>query len=87
MLEQIIKDEIEIIIQEKGLTQIIKDIVRQKMSNENIQQIIEMEINKLLPEAIAESVSYQLVDNGEVNYMVHERLQDMVKDKISDWKL
>jgi len=87
MLEQIIKDEIETIIQEKGLTQIIKDIVHSKMSNENIQQIIEMEIEKLLPEAIAESVRYQLVDDGEVNYMVHERLKDMVRDKISDWKL
>jgi len=87
MLEQIIKEEIEIIIQEKGLTQIIKDVVSQKMSNENIQKIIEMEIDKLLPEAIAESVRYQLVDDGEVNYMVHERLKEMVKDKISDWKL
>jgi len=87
MLEQIIKDEIETIIQEKGLEQIIKDIIRQKMSNENSQQIIEMEIDKLLPEAIAESVRYQLVDDGEVNYMVHEKLKDMVKDKISDWKL
>jgi len=45
MLEEIIKDEIETIIQEKGLTQIIKDVVRSKMSNENIQQIIEMEID------------------------------------------
>jgi len=87
MLEEIIKDEIETIIEEKGLTQIIKDVVRQKMSNENIQQIIEMEIDKLLPEAISESVRYQLVDDGEVNYMVHERLKDMVRDKISDWKL
>ena len=65
MLEEIIKDEIETIIEEKGLTQIIKDVVRQKMSNENIQQIIEMEIDKLLPEAISESVRYQLVDDGE----------------------
>ena len=87
MLEQIIKDEIETIIQEKGLTQIIKDIVRNKMSDENIQQIIEMEIDKLLPEAISESVSYQLLDNGEVNYMVHEKLKDMVRDKVADWKL
>ena len=87
MLEQIIKDEIETIIQEKGLTQIIKDIVRRKMSNENIQQIIEMEIDKLLPEAIAESVSYQLLDNGVVHNMVYVKLQDMVRDKISDWKL
>ena len=87
MLEQIIKDEIETIIQEKGLTQIIKDIVRNKMSDDNIQQIIEMEIDKLLPEAISESVRYQLVDDGEVNYMVHERLKEMVRDKISDWKL
>jgi len=87
MLEEIIKDEIETIIQEKGLTQIIKDIVKNKMSNENILQIIEMEIEKLLPEAIAESVRYQLVDDGEVNYMVHERLKEMVRDKISDWKL
>jgi len=30
MLEEIIKDEIETIIQEKGLTQIIKDIVKEK---------------------------------------------------------
>jgi len=87
MLTQIIKDEIETIIQEKGLEQIIKDIIKNKMSNENIQKIIEMEIDKLLPEAIAESVRYQLVDDGEVNYMVHERLKDMVRDKISDWKL
>jgi len=87
MLEQIIKDEIETIIQEKGLTKIIKDIVRQKMSNENIQQIIETEIDKLLPEAIAESVSYQLLDNGAVHNMVYVKLQDMVRDKISDWKL
>jgi len=87
MLEQIIKDEIETIIQEKGLTQIIKDIVRNKMSDENIQQIIEMEIDKLLPEAIAESVSYQLLDNGAVHNMVYVKLQDMVRDKISDWKL
>ena len=87
MLEEIIKDEIETIIQEKGLTQIIKDIVKNKMSNENILQIIEMEIEKLLPEAIAESVRYQLVDDREVNYMVHERLKEMVRDKISDWKL
>jgi len=87
MLEEIIKDEIETIIQEKGLTQIIKDIVRNKMSNENIQQIIEMEIKKLLPKAIAESVSYQLLDNGAVHNMVYVKLQDMVRDKISDWKL
>jgi len=87
MLEQIIKDEIETIIQEKGLTKTIKDIVRQKMSNENIQQIIEMEIEKLLPEAISESVSYQLLDNGAVHDMVYEKLKDMVRDKISDWKL
>jgi len=87
MLEQIIKDEIETIIQEKGLAEIIKNVVKKKMSDENIQQIIEMEIDKLLPEAIAESIRYQLVDDGEVNYMVYEKLKDMVKDKISDWKL
>ena len=87
MLEQVIKDEIETVIQEKGLTQIIKDIVRSKMSNENIQQIIEMEIDKLLPEAIAESVRYQLLDDEAVNYIVYEKLRDMVKNKISDWKL
>ena len=87
MLEQIIKDEIETIIQEKGLAEIIKNVVKKKMSDENIQQIIEMEIDKLLPEAIAESIRYQLVDDGEVNYMVCEKLKDMVKDKISDWKL
>jgi len=87
MLEEIIKDEIETIIQEKGLTQIIKDIVRSKMSNENIQQIIEMEIDKLLPEAISESVRYQLLDNGAVHNTVYVKLQDMVRDKISDWKL
>ena len=57
------------------------------MSNENIQQIIETEIDKLLPEAIAESVSYQLLDNGAVHEMVYEKLKDMVKNKISDWKL
>jgi len=87
MLEEIIKDEIETIIQEKGLTKIIKDIIRSKMSNENIHKIIEMEIDKLLPEAIAESVSYQLLDNGAVHEMVYEKLKDMVKNKISDWKL
>jgi len=87
ILEQIIKDEIDTIIQEKGLEQIIKDIVRSKMSNENIQQIIEMEIDKLLPEAIAESVKYQLLDNGAVHDMVYDKLKDMVRDKISDWKL
>ena len=87
MLEKIIKDEIETIIQEKGLTKIIKDIVRNKMSNENIQQIIEMEINKLLPEAIAESVRYQIEDNEAIHDMVYGKLKDMVKDKISDWKL
>ena len=87
MLEEIIKDEIETIIQEKGLTQIIKDIVKNKMSNENILQIIEMEIEKLLPEAIAESVRYQILDNGAVHNMVYVKLQDMVRDKISDWKL
>ena len=87
MLEQIIKDEIETIIQEKGLTQIIKDIVRNKMSFVNIQQIIEMEIDKLLPEAIAESVRYQILDNSAIHDMVHEKLKDMVRDKISDWKL
>ena len=84
MLEEIIKDEIETIIQEKGLNQIIKDIVRQKMSNENIQQIIEMEIEKLLPEAIAESVRYQLLDNSAVHDMVYDKLKDMVRDKIND---
>jgi len=87
MLEEIIKDEIETIIQEKGLAQIIKDIVRSKMSNENIQRIIEMEIDKLLPEAISGSVRYQLLDDEAVNYIVYEKLRDMVKDKISDWKL
>jgi len=87
MLEQIIKDEIETIIQEKGLTKIIKDVVRSKMSNENIQKIIEIEIDKLLPEAISESVGYQLLDNGAVHNMVYVKLQDMVRDKISDWKL
>ena len=87
MLEQIIKDEIETIIQEKGLNQIIKDIVRQKMSNENIQQIIEMEIEKLLPEAIAESVRYQIEDNEAIHDMVYDKLKNMVKDKISDWEL
>lgn len=87
MLEQIIKDEIETIIQEKGLTQIIKNIVKNKMSDENIQQIIEMEINKLLPEAIAESVRYQIEDNEAVHDMVYVKLKEMVKDKISDWKL
>ena len=87
MLEQIIKDEIEIIIQEKGLEQIIKDVVRSKMSNENILKIIEMEIDKLLPEAISESVRYQLLDDEAVNYIVYEKLRDMVKSKISDWKL
>ena len=87
MLEQIIKDEIETIIQEKGLTKIIKDVVRSKMSNENIQKIIEIEIDKLLPEAISESVGYQLLDNGAVHNMVYDKLKDMVKDKISDWKL
>jgi len=87
MLEQIIKDEIETIIEEKGLTQIIKDIVRSKMSNENIQQIIEMEIEKLLPEAIAESVRYQIEDNEAIHDMVYDKLKNMVKDKISDWEL
>ena len=87
MLEEIIKDEIETIIQEKGLNQIIKDIVRQKMSNENIQQIIEMEIEKLLPEAIAESVRYQIEDNEAIHDMVYDKLKNMVKDKISDWEL
>jgi len=79
MLEQIIKDEIETIIEEKGLTQIIKDIVRSKMSNENIQQIIEMEIEKLLPEAISKSVRYQIEDN--------EAVHEMVKTRMTDWKL
>ena len=69
------------------LEQIIKDIVRQKMSNENIQQIIEMEIDKLLPEAIAESVRYQIEDNEAIHDMVYEKLGDVVKNKISDWKL
>ena len=87
MLEQIIKDEIETIIQEKGLTKIIKDIVRSKMSNENIQQTIEMEIDKLLPEAISESVRYQIEDNEAIHDMVYEKLKNMVRDKIIDWKL
>jgi len=87
MLTQIIKDEIETIIQEKGLEQIIKDIVQKKMSNENIQKIIEMEIDKLLPEAIAESVRYQIEDNEAIHDMVYEKLGDVVKNKISDWKL
>ena len=69
------------------LGQIIKDIVRQKMSNENIQQIIEMEIDKLLPEAIAESVRYQIEDNEAIHDMVYGKLKDMVKEKMSDWKL
>jgi len=69
------------------LEQIIKDIVRQKMSNENIQQIIEMEIDKLLPEAIAESVRYQIEDNEAIHDMVYGKLKDMVKEKMSDWKL
>jgi len=87
MLEQIIKDEIETIIQEKGLTQIIIDIIRQKMSNENIKQIIEMEIDKLLPEAISESVRYQIEDNEAVHDMVYGKLKEMVKTRMVDWKL
>ena len=87
MLENIIKEEIDTIIQEKGLTKIIKDIVRSKMSNENIQQTIEMEIDKLLPEAISESVRYQIEDNEAIHDMVYEKLGDVVKNKISDWKL
>ena len=46
-----------------------------------------MEIDKLLPEAIAESVRYQLLDNSAVHDMVYDKLKDMVKNKISDWKL
>jgi len=86
MLENIIKDEIETIIQEKGLTQIIKDIVRKKMSNENIQQIIEMEIDKLLPEAVMESVQYQLSDSDIVHNATHRKLKEMIENRILNWK-
>ena len=86
MLEQIIKDEIETIIQEKGLTKTIKDIVRQKMSNENIQQIIEMEIDKLLPEAVMESVQYQLSDSDIVHNATHRKLKEMIENRILNWK-
>ena len=87
MLEEIIKEEIEVIIQEKGLKKIIKDIVRKKMSDENIQQIIEMEIDKLLPEAISESVRYEIEDNEAVHGMVYDKLSEMVKNKISGWEI
>ena len=46
-----------------------------------------MEIDKLLPEAIAESVRYQIEDNEAIHDMVYEKLGDVVKNKISDWKL
>jgi len=86
MLEQIIKEEIETLIREKGLTQIIKDIVRSKMSDENIQKTIENEVNKLLPEAVLKSVEYQLSDSDVIHNATYRKLKEMVENKISDWK-
>lgn len=86
MLEQIIKEEIETLIREKGLDNIIKDIIREKMSDENIQQTIENEIDKLLPVAISESVRYQVEDNEVVHDMVCSKLKEIVENRISDWR-
>lgn len=86
MLTQIIKEEIEKLIEEKGLESIIKDIVKAKMSSENIQQIIEMEINKLLPDAVRESVQYQLEDSDVIHNATHRKMKEMVETRVRDWK-
>ena len=95
MLEQIIKEEIETLIRKKGLDNIIKDIVREKMSDENIQQTIENEIDKLLPEAVRESVKYQLEDSDIIHNAVYRKMKEnavyrkmkeMVENRILNWR-
>jgi len=56
------------------------------MANENIQQIIEMEIDKLLPEAVMQSVKYQLDDSDIIHNVVYGKMKGMIENKVADWK-
>ncbi len=87
MLEEIIKRQIEDYIIENNLKGVINNIVKEKLSDDNIRKTVEMEINKLLPKAISESVRYQIEDNEVIHNMVYGKLGEMVRDKISDWKI
>jgi len=87
MLEEMIKRQIEVYLIENDLRDVVNNIVEEKLSDENIKKTIEAEIDKLLPEAISGNVRYQIEDNEEIYNMVYSKLSDMVRDKISDWKI
>ena len=87
MLEERIKQQIEIYLIEHDLKDVINNIVKDKLSDKNIKKTVEVEIEKLLPEAISESVKYQIEDNEAIHNMVYGKLQQMVRNKISDWKI
>jgi hypothetical protein len=87
MLEEMIKQEIKEYIIKHNLKGVINNMVKEKLSDENIKKTVEMEINKLLPNAISESIRYELEDNSAINEMVYYKLKEMVKNKISDWKI